>query len=126
MRNNSDSTTDHPFDVATETDKQVNQMLAETDGRICTMEFSGAIGYHLNVATGESDPEYLWKLALLQAFDETVFEMMHVDAKDAATAREQIETQLEDSFRPLAVESVADVFEEKLADLVETQEAKDE
>jgi hypothetical protein len=109
------------FDVATESDRQVNELLAGTDGKICTMEYAGAIGYHINVARGETDPEFLWKIALLQALDETVFEMMYVDETHPEDARRQVERELERSFDPFTAERVAEVFEEKLTDLIETQ-----
>ena len=111
----------HPFDVATESDNRVNKMLAETDGAICSMEYAGAIGYHINVAEGETEPEYLWKIALLQALDETVFEMMFVDAEEPTDARFQIERELREYFDHHTSEYVADLFEEKLADLIEVQ-----
>lgn len=112
---------DNPFDVATDNDKLVNRLLADTDGSICTMEYDGTIGYHIYVATGETDPEFLWKVALLQALDETVFEMMYVDADETREARRQIERQLRDSLDPHTAEYVADRFEDKLASLIETQ-----
>lgn len=112
---------DHPFDVATETDKRVNRMLADTDGAICSMEYTGTIGYHINVATGETDPEYLWKIALLQALDDTVFERMYVDAEDPRDARDQLERQLGESFDPFVAEQLAEDFEENLAELIEVQ-----
>lgn len=113
---------DHPFDVATEDDKRVNQMLAETDGAICSMQYNGPIGYHINIAKGETSPEYLWKVALLQALDETVFEMMYVDEERPADARRQIERDLEEYFDPFTAEHVAELFEEKLENLIQSQE----
>lgn len=118
------SQTTHPFDVATEDDKKVNEMLAETDGAICAMEYTGTIGYHINVAKGEVDPEYLWKVVLLQALDESVFEMMYVDAKDPRDARAQLERDLDEYFDARTAEHVAELFEEKLTGLIEVQEKK--
>lgn len=118
------SQTTHPFDVATEDDKKVNEMLAETDGAICAMEYTGTIGYHINLAKGEVDPEYLWKVALLQALDESVFEMMYVDEKDPREARVQLMWDLEEYFDSRTAERVGDLFEEKLTSLIEVQEKK--
>lgn len=116
----------HPFDIATETDEQVNEMLAATDGSICAMEYDGAIGYHINVAKGETDPEYLWKIALLQALDETVFEMVYVDEEEPREARIELQHQISQSFDPMTAEHVSEVFEEKLTDLIEVQEGRDD
>lgn len=116
------SEAEHPFDAATDNDERINEMLAETGGKIAAMEYTGTIGYHIHVAEGETDPEYLWKIALLQALDESVFEMMYVDADSATEARNQIESELERSFDSMTAGYVADVFEEKLAELIRTQE----
>ena len=118
----SDSQQPNAFDYATATNGEVNELLAQTNGRIATMEFAGAIGYHINVAVGESDPEYLWKIALLQALDESLMEMMHVDADETNEARRQIKRELENWMDPLSAERVADLFERKLSELIEVQE----
>jgi hypothetical protein len=112
---------EHPFDVAKANNERVNEMLADTDGKIAAMEHSGAIGYHINVAKGETDPEYLWKIALLQALDDTVFEMLFVDSQNPSDARSQLEAQLTDSFDPFTAEAVADRFEQELESLIEVQ-----
>lgn len=110
------------FDEAREANERVNDLLADTDGAIAAMELAGAIGYHVNVATGETDPEYLWKIALLEALDETVLEMAYVDAPTPSEAREQLSRDLRRSFDPATADHVLDVFEDKLASLVESQE----
>lgn len=113
---------ENAFDVATEGDNRVNRMLADTDGSICKMGYNGTIGYHIYVAEGETDPEYLWKIALLQALDETVFEMMYVDAEDPAEATRQVRQELVRSLDPLTAETVAEQFEDNLTSLIEAQE----
>lgn len=112
----------HPFEVARENDKRVNRMLSDTDGAVAVMEYTGAIGYHIHIATGETEPEYIWKVALLQALDDVVFEMAYVDADTPVEAREQLEWDLKDAFQPLVAEAVADEFESNLSELIETQE----
>lgn len=114
---------EHPFDAATSNVEEVNEMLADTDGTIAQMSFDGALGYHNYIATGESHPEYLWKTALLQALDETVFEMMYVDDEDPRDARMQVQLELERHFDAFTAENVADNFEEKLNHLIEVQES---
>jgi len=115
---------EHPFDVATEADKRVNRMLAESGGKICEMSYDGAIGYHINVAAGESDPEYLWKIAFLQALDESVLEMAHIDGETPGDCRLQLERQLGGKLDPMTLDYLADIFEEKLNALVEAQEGR--
>lgn len=114
----------HPFDVATDGVEEVNEMLAETDCAIAEMAFDGAIGYHEYVAKGESHPEYLWKTALLQALDETVFEMMYVDNEDPRDARMQVEHELGEYFDSFTAEFVADQFEDNLNSLIDAQESR--
>ena len=113
---------EHPLDVASEENNRVNDMLADTDGAICEMSFNGAIGYHVNIATGETDPEYLWKVALLQALDESVFEMMYVDADEPDEARRQVERELGEYFDRHTTEYVGEQFEGNLRSLIETQQ----
>lgn len=115
---------EHPLDVARDAVDEVNEMLADTDGKIASMAFDGAVGYHHYVATGETDPEYLWKIALLQAMDSSVFEMMHVDADSPAEARRQMERQLRDHLDSHSAEYVADEFERHLESLIEVQEGE--
>lgn len=115
-------TEQHPFDIATEAVRDVNDRLADTDGAICEMQFDGAVGYHNYIADGVADPEYLWRTALLQALDETIFEMMHVDDSTASGARAQVERQLEGSLDPFTAEAVAETFEDRLESLIEVQE----
>ena len=117
-----DGEDEHPFDVAKDVCEDVNERLAETNGAISAMGMSGAIGYHHFVATGETDPEYLWKVALIQALEETVFEMTYVDAPNPRDARDQLERDLERSFDPFTAETVAEQFEENLRDLIDSQE----
>ena len=119
---NDETTEEHPFDMAKRTCEDVNERLAETDGAISAMGLSGAIGYHHFVATGESHPEYLAKVALLEALDETIFEMLYVDEAHPNDARHQVERELKRSMDPYTAETVADRFEEKLTDLIEVQE----
>lgn len=112
---------DHPFDVAKDNDTEVNRMLADTDGAIASMQYTGTIGYHIHVAEGETHPEYLWKIALLEALDTAMFDMMHVGADDVPEARRQVERELKESFDPFTAEFVADEFEDNLRGLIETQ-----
>jgi len=114
----------HPFDVATDASEEVNEMLAATDGAIAEMQFAGAIGYHINVASGETEPEYLWKTAFHQAVDEVLLEMAMIDADTPAGAREQLDEQVLDQFGPFSSDAMADAFEEKLEGLIEVQEGK--
>lgn len=122
MAQASNSDDPSPFDIARENDQRVNEMLAETDGAIASMQYQGTIGYHIHVARGESDPEYLWKIALLEALDEAVFQQAYVDAEDPTGARRQIERALSDAFNPMTADYLAEQFEEKLRDLMETQQ----
>ena len=115
---------EHPFDAATSNVKEVNQMLADTDGALAEMSFDGAVGYHEYVATGESHPEYLWKTALLQALDETVFEMMHVGDEDPRDARMEVQRALERHFDAFTAETIADNFEDNLRNLIDVQESR--
>lgn len=118
---------EHPFDIATENVKEVNAMLADTDGAIAAMSFDGAVGYHHYVAAGETDPEYLWRTAFLKALDDTVLEMAYVDADHPEDARHQLERHLGDYFDPLTAEYVADEFEQNLKRLQEShQEIQEE
>jgi len=119
-------TEDHPFDVAVDANKEVNQQLAETDGAISSMSFQGAIGYHINVANGETQPEHLWRVAFFQAIDEALLEMAHVDAETAAGAREQLEEQVLEQMGPFVRDDVARSFEENLESLIAVQEDKNE
>lgn len=120
------SGTPHPFDEARDANNRVNEMLADTDGAIAEMGFSGPIGYHINVAKGETAPEYLWRVALFQALEETAFEMAHVDADTVEGARRQLDRTLEDAFDPFTAEHVGDRFEENLRGLIESQEERDD
>jgi len=115
---------EHPFDAATSNVEEVNEMLADTDGTIAQMSFDGAVGYHNYVATGEAHPDYLWKTALLQALDETVFEMMYVVSEDSRDARMEVQRELERHFDAFTAETIADNFEEKLEHLIEVQESR--
>lgn len=117
---------EHPLDVARDAVKDVNSMLADTDGKIAAMAFNGAAGYHQYVAKGETDPEYLWRIALLQALDDTIFEMMHVDGDSPAEARRQMERQLKNEFPAFTAEYIADEFESNLEDIIEVQENADQ
>lgn len=112
----------HPLDVARDANKRINNSLADTGGAIATMAINGALGYHINVATGETAPEYLWRVALYQALDETAFEMAHVDADDVEGARRQLDRTLEETFDHWTAEHVGDRFEENLRGLIEAQE----
>jgi len=44
------SKADSAFDLATDSDTEVNKLLAETGGKIAAMEYSGAVGYHVHAA----------------------------------------------------------------------------
>lgn len=110
-----------PLKAASEGAMEVNEQLADTDGRICSMSITGRVGYHEYVAAGETEPEFLWKVAFLQALDDTVLEMVYVDAEDSVGAREQLERQLRDSFDPLTAEYLCDEFESNLEQLQENQ-----
>lgn len=112
------------FDVATANDQCVNEMLADTDGSVCTMEYTGAIGYHIHVASGESDPEYLWKIALLQALDDALFGEIHVDEANPSDARDQLERQIEGRLDPFTADFIANEFESNLTDLITVQEER--
>ena len=114
------------FQTARENDEQVNEMLADTGGRIAMMQYDGAIGYHIHVATGETDPEYLWKVALLQALDEMAFETLYVDEDTPALARDQVESQLREMFPMFQAEQIAAAFEDNLSDLIDVQEERGE
>jgi len=118
-------TEEHPFDIAVDANEDVNDLLADTDGAICEMQFAGAIGYHVNVADGEAAPEYLWKTAFLQAIDDTLLEMAHIDADTPEAARQQLEEQVVEQMGPFVRESLADSFEMHLRDLIEVQEGKE-
>lgn len=109
------------FDVARESDERVNEMLAETDGAIASMAYDGEIGYHIHVAKGETSPEYLWKVALFQAFDDMALEMTYVDADTPEEARWQLEDTLQDTFSPFVADAVADEFESNLEQLMDVQ-----
>lgn len=115
----------HPFDIATDGAQEVNELLADTGGAICEMQFAGAIGYHVNVADGETDPEYLWKTAFLQAIDDTLLEMAHIDADTPEAARQQLEEQVLEQIGPFARDDLAESFEMHLRDLIEVQEGKE-
>jgi len=117
-------TEQHPLDVATGANKEVNQILADTDGAISSMQFEGAIGYHINIASGETDPEHLWRAAFHNAIDQVLLEMAFVDADTPEAAREQLEEQVLDQMGPFSRDAVADRFEENLRGLIETQEGK--
>lgn len=112
------------FDAATDNVREINEQLAETDGRIAVMSFDGAIGYHHYIAAGETDPEYLWKVALLKALDDTVLEMAYVDADSVEAAADQLDQQLRDAFDPLTREYLIEQFEGNLRDLKEVQEGQ--
>lgn len=111
----------HPLDLARDTSMEVNEQLADTDGQICAMSIAGRVGFHEYVAAGETAPEYLWKVAFFQALDDTVLEMVHVDAEDAIGAREQLERRLSDAFDPFTVEHLCDEFEDNLQRLQQNQ-----
>lgn len=114
-------TEEHPFDVAKEANNRVNEMLADTDGAICSMELTGPIGYHINVASGETDPEYLWKIAFLQALNTAGLEMAHVDADTPDRAREQLSRTLREMFDPMTADYIGDEFEDNLRSLIDSQ-----
>lgn len=113
---------EHPFDVAKDANSRVNEMLADTDGAIASMELTGAIGYHINVATGETDPEYLWKIAFLQALNTAGLEMAHVNADTPERAREQLSRTLREMFDPMTADYIGEEFENNLRRLIESQE----
>ncbi|QLC34092.1 hypothetical protein EFA46_007710 [Halarchaeum sp. CBA1220] len=116
---------EHPLDAAQSANIDINDRLAETDGTITAMEFSGRIGYHINVATGVTDPESLWRVALFQALDETLLEQMWIDGDTPADARRGVERELEDAMTPWMAETIADRFEAKLESLIDAQEEVD-
>ena len=113
------------LDMARDSCRDVNEKLADSDGKIAAMCITGTVGYHQYVATGETDPEYLYKIALLQALDESVFEMMHVDADEAGRAAQQVQTELERHFDAWTAEDVATRFQENLESLISVQEDED-
>lgn len=117
-------TEEHPFDIAVDANEDVNDLLAGTDGAICEMQFAGAIGYHVNVADGETDPEYLWKTAFLQAIDEVLLDMAMVDADTPGEAREQLDRQVLEEMGPFTKDALAESFEEHLESLIAVQEDK--
>jgi hypothetical protein len=111
------------LEMARANDRDVNDELAATGGHVCEMYFSGAIGYHIHVATGETSPQYLTRTALLQALDEVLFERVYVDeTDDVDEARAAVERELHEMCRPLAAEHIADEYESNLRSLQEAQE----
>ena len=113
------------FELARENDQEVNELLADTDGRIATMQYHGSIGYHLHVARGATDPQYLWKIALLKALDESLLEMVHIDAETVSGATSQLQRQLAGDLQHASLELLTDRFSENLWSLIETQEEMD-
>jgi hypothetical protein len=88
------------------------------------MSFSGAVGYHVHVATGETSTDYLTRTALLQALDDVLFERLGVhDDPDPSDARATVERQLREvlDLAPHTAELVADEYESNLRSLRETQ-----
>ena len=112
----------NPFSASREYDMWINDDLADTDGDICMMEYSGPIGYHIHVATGETHPKYLWKVAFFQAVSETLLDMVWVDDPDPADAREQLEHGLSVCVDPVMREEISVLFEDNLRELIAAQE----
>jgi len=109
------------FELARDNDNAVNERLAETDGKIAAMQYDGRIGYHAHIATGETDPEYLWRVALSQALDRTLLEMVYIDGGTAHEAASQLDRQLGDSLQPHARERLVSAFEDQLEALIDAQ-----
>jgi len=110
------------FDAAKANVRLTNEKLAATDGAIAEMQFGGAIGYHHYLAAGETDIEYLWRVALLQAFDNVIYRMMHVEAEEPEPAAEAVTQQLEEHLDSRTADRIGDRFEEELIDLIDVQE----
>lgn len=115
----------HPFDIARDANQRVNDGLADTDGAIASMELTGAIGYHINIATGTTNPEYLWKVAFLQALDTAGLEMAHVDADTPEGAGDQLSRTLSEMFDPMTADYIREEFEDNLRQLIDTQAEAD-
>ena len=111
------------LDAAIEANNEINQMLADTDGTIRSMQFQGAVGYHINVATGETDPEYLWRVAFHRAIDEVLLETALIQPDSAGDALHQLEHEVLEQMGPFSRDTLAEKFEENLRSLIESQKA---
>lgn len=96
-----------------------NERLA--DGNLSTMTLYGGVGFHIFVASDLDTPSAWWKVALHQAFDETLdmSAMVHVsDDATVAEAREEIERGLREmGLGHFEAEYLADEFESNLSGL---------
>lgn len=102
-----------------------NERLA--DGNLSTMTLYGGVGFHIFVASDLDTPSAWWRVALHQAFDETLdmSAMVHVDEDmTVAETRHEIERGLQDiGMAPFEAEYLADEFENQLVSLTEGADA---
>jgi hypothetical protein len=106
--------------VATDSDNEVNRLLADDECGIDEMQYAGAIGFHVHVADGLTNPEFLWRTAFYQALDEVVLDMVHCEEDLPENAVHEVMRQVGDKFDPHTRDRLRDEFQEQLSDLIES------
>lgn len=110
-----------PYETALAANKRVNDLIAAS-GDIGAVQLAGVIGYHVNPSARDTRPGALWKVALLQALDDTIFDMIHVDDSTVEGARRTVEQGLSDYTDSMTRDFVGERFAGHLQTLIDRQE----